>query len=224
MERITQFKDKAKEHKQNINMGLFDYPSLMAADILLYKASTVPVGEDQLQHLELTRLIARRFNNRYGNYFPEPKAFVSKAKRIMSLSQPDKKMSKDLGEDSYVSIIDPPDTIRKKVMKAVTDTGPDKSGPMSAGVANLLELLQHFGNQKGYQCFITEYKKGNIKYADLKTTVADTVIQTLQPIQKKVFSLSDQKVIKILKEGAQAAKKIAKKNMTEIKAKIGLID
>lgn len=224
MERMTQFKDKALEHKQNVNMGLFDYPSLMAADILLYKAGTVPVGEDQLQHLELTRLIARKFNNRYGDYFPEPQAVVTKAKRIMSLSEPDKKMSKDLGEANYISLLDPPDTIRKKVMKAVTDTGPKASNKMSQGVNNLMELLPHFGHQPDYKYFMDLYKQGSIKYADLKTAVADAISKTLEPIQKKVAALSDQKVLKILDKGALEAQKIADKNMTEIKAKIGLLD
>lgn len=223
MERMTQFKDKTQEHKQNINMGLFDYPALMAADILLYKASTVPVGEDQLQHLELARLISRKFNNRYGQYFPEPQAVITKAKRIMSLSDPNKKMSKDLGVASYISLLDQPETIRKKVMKAITDTGPAESEQISSGVANLMELLKHFNNQKDHNRFVSEYEKGSIKYADLKNAVVDTISKTLGPIQNKVGALADHKVIKILDKGARAAQKIASHNMAEIKTKIGLL-
>jgi tryptophanyl-tRNA synthetase len=223
MERMTQYKDKAKTHKQNINMGLFDYPALMAADILLYKAEAVPVGEDQLQHLELTRIIAKKFNNRYQSYFKEPKALITKAKRVMSLSDPDKKMSKDLGENSYISLIDSPEQIRKKVMKAVTETSTDKSGKMSAGVANLIELLSHFDDQTACLEYKKLYDQGTIKYSELKTAVADTLITHLSPIAERYDSISDAEVIKILKQGSDQAELIAHQNLNEIKTLIGLL-
>jgi len=223
MERMTQYKDKAKQHKKNINMGLFDYPALMAADILLYKASMVPVGEDQLQHLELTRIIAKKFNNRYGKYFTEPQAIITKAKRIMSLADPTKKMSKELGENSYISLIDSPEQIRKKVMKAVTETSTDRSGKMSAGVLNLIELLNHFDNEKAHLEYKNLYKQGTIKYSELKQAVADTLITYLKPIAEKYHNISDIEVKNILRAGAVEAKKIAQKNLQEIKNIIGLI-
>ena len=223
MERMTQYKDKANTHKKNINMGLFDYPALMAADILLYKAEIVPVGEDQLQHLEMTRLIARKFNNRFGDYFSEPQAVVTPAKRVMSLTNPDKKMSKDLGESSYISLLDSPETIRKKVMKAVTETSTGKTGEMSAGVMNLIELLSNFDDKKASQEYKNLYSKGTIKFSELKTTVADTLITNLAPITERYESISDSQVIDVLKQGAQEAQKIAQKNLKKIKNLIGLL-
>ncbi len=221
MERMTQYKDKAKEHSKNINMGLFDYPALMAADILLYKAEAVPVGEDQLQHVELTRLIARKFNNRYGQYFTEPKALISETKKIMSLNNPNKKMSKELGEASYISLIDTPEIIKKKIMKAVTDTSSSKE--MAPGVKNLFDLLLYFDNKTAYDKFSELYKKREIKYSDLKAEVADAVITTLNPIREKILSYQDSEVEKILADGAEKAKAVATKNLQEMKEKIGLL-
>lgn len=223
MERMTQYKDKAKQHKKNINMGLFDYPALMAADILLYKAGVVPVGEDQLQHLELTRIIAKKFNNRYEKYFEEPQAIITKAKRIMSLTNPAKKMSKELGESSYISLLDSPEQIRKKIMKTVTETSTSKTGKMSPGILNLIELLNHFDNQKASQEYTHLYNKGTIKYAELKTVVADTLISYLKPITEKYHNISDIEVKNTLHDGAIKAKDIAQKNLKEIKNIIGLI-
>jgi len=223
LERMTQFKDKSKEHKHNINMGLFDYPVLMAADIMLYHAEAVPVGEDQLQHLELTRIITKKFNNRYGKYFKEPQAIISEAKKIMSLNVPEKKMSKDLGETSYISLTDAPAIIKKKVMRAVTDTGPTKTGIMAPGVKNLFELLLYFDNKDAHREFTSQYDQGKIKYAELKETVATTIINTLKPIQEKISSYTDKEVKIILGSGADKAREIAEHNLKEIKNKIGLL-
>ncbi len=222
MERMTQYKDKATTHKKNINMGLFDYPALMAADILLYHAQAVPVGEDQLQHLELTRLIAKKFNQRYGQYFIEPQALVTPAKRIMSLHLPDKKMSKELGESSYISLLDTPDTVVKKVARAVTDTGPQTTA-MSAGVKNLFALLEYLDKTDTYNQQISEYKRGTLKYVDLKTAVSTAINQTLKPIQINYKKISDQAIKSILHTGAQKAQIIARKNLSEIKKLVGLI-
>lgn len=222
MERMTQYKDKAKEHKNNINMGLFDYPALMAADILLYQTETVPVGEDQLQHVELTRLIARKFNNRYGQYFTEPKALLSESKKIMSLNNPKKKMSKELGEASYISLVDSEEVIKKKIMKAVTDTD-SSSKEMAPGVKNLFDLLLYFDNKTAHQEFTKQYQQEKIKYSDLKQVVADTVIATINPIREKILSYQDNEVKKILADGAIKAKAVASKNLQEIKEMIGLL-
>ncbi len=221
MERMTQYKDKAKQHKQNVNLGLLAYPALMAADILLYRAQFVPVGEDQLQHLELTRLIARKFNRRYGNFFPEPEPIIGAAKRVMSLSHPDKKMSKDLGRSSYISLLDSPEIIRKKVRKAVTDTGPTTATKMSTGVENLFNLLLYFNNQTAYQKFKEQYQQKKIKYAELKEEVANTIIKVLEPIQKRADKLTNSEIKKILTAGQEKAQMIAKRNIKEIKELIG---
>src|SRR3989339_1253339 len=122
LERMTQFKEKSSQHKQNINAGLFTYPILQAADILLYKANTVPVGEDQVQHVELTRVIAKKFNNAFGMTFPEPQALLTPTPRVMSLTEPASTMSKSKGEKNYIALSDEPETIRKKIRSAVTDT------------------------------------------------------------------------------------------------------
>ncbi len=221
MERMTQYKDKAKQHKHNVNLGLLAYPALMAADILLYRAQFVPVGEDQLQHLELARLIARKFNRRYDNFFPEPEPIVGTAKRVMSLSHPDKKMSKDLGSSSYISLLDPPEIIRKKVKKAVTDTGPEETSKMSTGVENLFNLLLYFNNQTAYQKFKGQYQQKKIKYAELKEEVANTIIKVLEPIQKQAAKLTDSEIKKILTAGQEKAQTIVRYNIKEIKKLIG---
>ncbi len=222
MERMTQYKDKAQLHKKNINMGLFDYPALMAADILLYHATAVPVGEDQLQHLELARLVARKFNQRYGQHFIEPQAVVTPAKRIMSLQKPDKKMSKELGENNYISLLDEPEVVIKKVSRAVTDTV-SKNKSMSPGVKNLFDLLDYLGEKTQHQNFMQAYQQGSIKYSDLKIAVADAINQTLKPFKQKYQAISDQQVQNILKAGAQKAKALATKNLQAIKEIIGLI-
>ncbi len=221
LQRMTQFKDKAKQHAQNINAGLLDYPVLMAADILLYNAEFVPVGEDQLQHLELTRIIARKFNNRYHPFFVEPKPIVGQARRVMSLNNPNKKMSKDLGESSYISLLDPPEVVEKKIKRAVTDTGPADTNNMSAGVKNLFDLLIYFDNMSAYQKFSQEYKQGTIKYAELKQELANTINKYLQPIRTKASQITDEDIKQILQDGANKAKQIAQANINKIKQIIG---
>lgn len=217
LERMTQYKDKASRQKHNINMGLFDYPVLMAADILLYKAEFVPVGEDQVQHVELARKIARKFNNKFGNYFPEPGVKLTKAARVMSLTDPEKKMSKSLGPKSYIALSDSSDVIKNKIQSAVTG---DKGGK------NLLDLFEQFSNNKNLiNKFQSEYNKKTIKYSELKPELTKAIIKILKPIQEKRNKLlSNKKYInKILEKGAKDAKKIAEKNMMEIKKLIGLI-
>lgn len=216
LERMTQYKDKAARQKANINMGLFDYPVLMAADIMLYKTGIVPVGEDQQQHVELTRKIAKKFNNKFGKYFPEPDVRLTKTARVMSLSDPDKKMSKSLGGKSYIALLDSPEVIEKKIKSAVTT---------DEGALNLIDLLEEFfGDKKLIKKFRDEFKNKNIKYSELKPVLSDAIISHLQPMQKKREKLSkDRKYVeKVLEDGAKRAKKIAEENMREIKQLIGI--
>jgi tryptophanyl-tRNA synthetase len=225
LERMTQYKDKSRQNEKNINMGLFDYPVLMAADILLYKTAVVPVGEDQFQHLELTNLVVRKFNNKYGQYFNEVKTIVSPVPRLMSLTDPTKKMSKSHGPTSYIALMDSPEIIKNKIMKAVTDTGPTTSSEMAPGVKNLLKLLEIFGEKKIHQQFLNTYESKTIKYSELKSAVAEAIIKHLAPIQekRKYYEKNKNKVEKILANGAKEAKKIAQKNILEIKKKMGLL-
>lgn len=225
LERMTQFKDKAKQQKENVNAGLFDYPVLMAADILIYQATVVPVGEDQLQHLELTNTIVRKFNNKYGEYLKEAKPITNKGARIMSLSDPTKKMSKSLGQNHYIALMDSPEIIRKKIMSAVTDVGPTDDNAMSAGVKNLFTILELLADQKTYQKFFLAYQNKTLKYSELKTKLAEIIITYLKLIQekKRYWQKNPGKVKKVLETGAKRAKKIAQKNLLEIKKRMGLV-
>jgi len=220
LERMTQFKEKSAQHRKNVNAGLFTYPILQAADILLYKADRVPVGEDQVQHVELTRDIAKAFNRRFGKTLPEPKPILTKAARIMSPTEPTKKMSKSLGEKHYIALTDSADTVKKKIRSAVTDTS---AGADSPGVKNLFAILEAF-DQDAAKGFTMEHKKGTLKYSDLKDVVANTIIGHLKPIQEKRKELESRadEVADILIAGSEQAQKIAKKTMEEVREKIGV--
>ncbi|HAH04129.1 MAG: Tryptophan-tRNA ligase [Parcubacteria group bacterium GW2011_GWA2_43_17] len=224
LERMTQFKDKASRHQKNVNAGLFDYPVLQAADILLYHGNIVPVGEDQLQHLELTNTILRKFNNKFGNYFKEIEPIIGQGARIMSLTDPAKKMSKSLGPNNLIALTDEPEIIRKKIMKAVTDEGPDAQ-TMSAGVKNLFTMLELLAEAKTVQKFQKAFEAKNLKYSELKTELAEVIINYLKPIQakKKQLVKDKKKVQKILADGAKKARQIAQKNIRAIKKRMGLI-
>ena len=217
LERMTQYKDKAQQHKENVNAGLFDYPVLMAADILLYSGTVVPVGNDQDQHVELARMVAKKFNNRWGKYFEEPKTVTTAVPRLMALNDPTKKMSKDLGPKSYIALFDSAKEIESKIKSAVTG---------NEGGKNLLDLLFAFSEDtKLVQKFDKEYRDGTIKYSELKPALAKAIIKRLIPIQEKRAKLAKDKkyVEKVLADGAKRAQKIATKNMAEIKKLIGLI-
>ena len=220
LERMTQFKEKSAQHKKNVNAGLFTYPILQAADILLYKADRVPVGEDQVQHVELTRDIAKAFNRKFGKTLPEPKPILTKAARIMSTSDPAKKMSKSLGDKHYIALTDSADVIRKKIKSAVTDTS---GGAHAPGVKNLFAILEAF-DQDAAKGFRMEQKSGSLKYSDLKDVAANTIIGHLEPIQQKRKELEAKKeeVAEILIEGADQARKIAQKTMEQVREKIGV--
>jgi tryptophanyl-tRNA synthetase len=222
LERMTQFKEKSEQFRENINAGLFDYPVLQTADILLYKANMVPVGDDQLQHLELSREIARRFNQRYGDTFPEPEPALTKAPRLMALNEPTKKMSKSL-PGSFISLSDDEATIRKKIGRAVTDAGPDAS-QMSPGVKNLFILLEEFADPPTVQSFRGAYAAGNLRYSELKPAVADAVVATLAPIRARREELvaPPKQVSAALDAGAERARAIASRTMDEVRERLGL--
>ena len=215
LERMTQFKDESAKQPDNVNAGLLTYPTLQAADILLYGAQYVPVGHDQIQHLELSRIIARKFNKRYQNFFPEVKPVLSPSPRLMSLNNPQKKMSKSLGEASYIAIRDDQEIIRTKIKKAVTD---------QQGVKNLLELYGYFGDKKLHLQMTKDFSAGQLMNVKLKEELSLAIIQFLEPIQKKIKELekNPSRVNKILEDGAKKAQKIATKNLKEIRKIIGI--
>jgi len=223
LRRMTQFKDKSENQPNNINVGLFDYPVLMAADILLYNAQFVPVGEDQLQHLELTRTLARKFNNRFGKTFTEPKPLLTQIPRLMSLSNPLKKMSKSQPA-GCLFLNDPPVVIRKKIMSAVTDSGREiKYDPArKPAISNLIQLYRALVN---YDIETIEQKFININYAEFKKSLAEAVINILKPFQenKKEFLKNPKSVKKIIESGNKKASQIANRKIAEIKKKIGLL-
>jgi tryptophanyl-tRNA synthetase len=223
LERMTQFKEKAKQFRQNINMGLFDYPVLMAADILLYKTEVVPVGEDQKQHVELTRTIARKFNNQFGKTFVIPECLICKSgARIMSLTDPNKKMSKSMPQ-GCLNMTDSPVSIREKIKKAVTDSGKEiKYTPKKPAIANLMTIYSAFS---GLSFNEIEKKCKGKGYADFKKDLAKVIIKGLNPFQenKKALEKKPAYVKKVLEDGAKRAQKIAQKNLLEVKKKMGLI-
>lgn len=220
LERMTQYKDKAKAHKANITAGLLCYPTLMAADILSYKPSMVPVGDDQTQHLELTRLIARKFNKQFGATFPEPKNFLLKPLRIMSLKDPKRKMSKTNDEPLYIA--DDPDTIVQKLKKAVTATEGVHHSP---GVDNLFSLLTHFGRPDELSYFTKERKANTIKYSELKEVLAKAITAYFKEFRERKQELMDkpETLAEILGDGARRARTVASKTLSEVKQKIGLL-
>ncbi|MCD4704828.1 tryptophan--tRNA ligase [bacterium] len=225
LQRMTQFKDKSKQNIANVNMGLFDYPVLQVADILLYKSEFVPVGADQVQHLELTNDILKKFNNKFGEYFSKVETIISKGERIMSLADPSKKMSKSLGENHCLSLRDDPDTIRKKIMSAITDQGPTENGEMSAGVDNLFKMMELLGDEEIVKKFHQDYHQQTLKYSELKIALVEVLINFLKPIQEKILELENNsdEVVKILEQGTEKARAIARVNIREIKEKMGLV-
>ena len=223
LERMTQFKDKASE-QQTVGAGLLNYPVLMAADILIYHAELVPVGEDQYQHLELARLIARKFNNAFGEYFTEPKAYEAPVPRVMSLLEPTKKMSKSAGAGHCIFLADEPEIIRKKIAKAVTDEGGGMGEHISGG-RNLLQLFKVLSGDKALkQQLDDQYRAGELKYSEFKPLLAEAIIKLLEPIQEKRKELMSKpkEVEKILRSGRDQARLIAGKTLAEVKEKMGL--
>jgi len=224
LQRVPTYKEKAQHFAKTLNMGLLNYPVLMAADILIYNASLVPVGEDQLPHIELTRELAADFNRRFGQTFVEPKAYLTRGAKIMSLTNPEKKMSKSLGPDNMIALRDDPKLIREKMMKAVTDVGPIKGKEMSPGVKNLFDLLEFFSAKDVREEFRKAYERGNIKYAHIKEQLAKDIAEYLKPFRDNVKMWEDRpnEVKQILEAGAKKLEEPAKDMLKTIKEKMGL--
>ncbi|NCA92008.1 tryptophan--tRNA ligase [bacterium] len=224
--RMTQFKDKSAKHTDNINMGLMDYPVLMAADILLYQTDLVPVGIDQKQHLELSRDLAIRFNNLYSPTFAVPEPYIPKqGAKIFSLQDPNQKMSKsDPDANATISIIDSPEVIVRKFKRAVTDSeGIIAYSDDKPGVSNLLTIFSSVTG-KSIENIVSDYRgKG---YAELKQGVADAVIEKLKPAQQKYSELIGDKayLLSIAKEGAEKAERIANRTLSKVYKKVGLVE
>lgn len=224
LSRMTQFKDKAARHNENINAGLFTYPVLMAADILLYQSAVVPVGSDQKQHLELTRDLAQRINALYGDVFTVPEPYIAKeTARIMSLSDPLSKMSKSDGdENSLISLLDKPEDVRRKLKRAVTDSEAEiRYDPETKpGVSNLLAILSGARNEPVTK--VAERLQG-ANYGQLKEQVAEAVIETLLPIQAEYERLIKDKAYlgQVLKANAERAQRMADRTLKKLQKKIG---
>lgn len=218
LSRMTQYKEKSEKHKEGV--GLFDYPVLMAADILIYKAEGVPVGEDQVQHVELSRDLARRFNQKYGETFPEPKVLLAPAKRVLGLDGQGK-MSKSNAPATYIALNDDAETIRQKIGAATTDAGNEPE--ISNATKNLFGLIESIVGKERAEYYWEARRQGTIKYSEMKPELAEAIIKELEPIQKKRKEISDEEVKKILRDGAEKLKEEAQKTITEIKEKMGLI-
>ncbi len=225
LSRMTQFKDKSQKHENNINAGLFTYPSLMAADILLYQADLVPVGADQRQHLELTRDLANRFNHAYSDTFKVPDPYIPKVgARVMSLQDPTQKMSKsDPNENSYILLLDPIDTVVRKIKRAVTDSGAEvKRGEGKEGVENLMSI---YAAVTGKTMEEIENEFAGKGYGDFKGAVAEAVSETLRPIQERYQDLMKNKdyLEQVYRNGAEIARHTAMKTLSKVYRKVGFI-
>ena len=225
LNRMTQFKEKIKGHNDYVNSGLLNYPVLMAADILLYKAEAIPVGNDQEQHVELVRSIAKKFNQKFGDTFKEPKALLPKVgAKIMSLTDPKKKMSKSDDSKSYISLFNSPEDIQKKIMSATTDSGKQivYNATKKPGISNLLSIYSLL-TQKSVQDIEKQFKKKS--YAEFKKSLARAVIEYLEPFRRKQKELLTREVYvqEILKQGQARAQTIAQITMQEVRKKMGLV-
>ncbi len=225
LSRMTQFKDKSAKHADNINAGLFTYPALMAADILLYQADMVPVGEDQRQHLEITRDLAERFNNIYGDVFKVPDAYIAKVgARIMGLQEPTRKMSKSESDNdnNVIFVLDDLNLIANKIKRAITDSDTEvRFDPENKpGVSNLLSIYSAINGKTPEENALEFAGKG---YGDFKKTIADAVVEEIRPIQEEFKRISADKayVDKVIKEGAEKAGYIANKTLRKVKKKVG---
>ena len=224
LERMTQYKDKKVKQVEGVSAGLLTYPSLMAADILLYDADCVPVGQDQKQHLELTRTLAERFNNKYGETFTVPEPFIAPSgAKIMSLNDPTKKMSKsDPNPKGYISLLDDINVIKKKIKSAVTDLDAKVAfDPINKpGISNLLTIMSCCTDTK-IEDLVKKYEDTN--YATFKEDVANAVVAEIEPIQKKYYELINSPLLdEVLDEGRDYAKFIARKKLNKVYNKVGL--
>ena len=224
LERMTQYKDKSKKFKENINAGLLDYPVLQAADILLYKTNIVPIGKDQQQHVELARTLARKFNQKFGETFPEPDFKLPEyGAKIMSLTDPKRKMSKSDESKSCIFLFDTHEAITKKIMSATTDSGKDVTYNITKkpGISNLLTIYSLITDRS-----VEDIQRDFVKktYSEFKKSLAETLVNYLEPFRRKQKELQtrDVYVKEILNKGASRAKIIAETTMKEVREKMGL--
>lgn len=225
LSRMTQFKDKSQKHADNVNAGLFTYPVLMAADILLYKPDIVPVGADQKQHLEITRDIANRFNGIYGDVFTVPEPYIPPVgAKVMSLQDPDKKMSKsDDNDNAKIMLNDSPDAIMRKFKRAVTDSEARVClGENKGGINNLLGIYSAVTGKTADEITAEFEGKG---YGDFKTAVGEAVVEELHPLQEKYnLYISDKAELeRIYKEGAEKAEYLARRTLSKVMKKVGYV-
>lgn len=226
LEKTTTFKDKVRQHPENVNAGLLTYPVLQAADIILHRASLVPVGKDQEQHLEMARNFANRFNHRYGDVFPEPHAFNygSELVKVPSLDGTGK-MSKSENQYATIYLSDDDDLIRKKVMKAKTDAGPTEPGtPMPDYIENIFMLMKLVSAEDVIRKFQEDYDQCRIRYGDLKKQLAEDMVRFITPVREKAESIrNDEKYLKdVMELGAEKARKSARATMDLVREAIGL--
>lgn len=231
LSRMTQFKDKGKDVNEKgaegfISAGLFDYPVLQAADILIYKADFVPVGKDQDQHLELSRAIAQRFNHVVGKeYFKMPETLHTETPKIKSTADPSKKMSKSAGDKHYINVFEQEARLRKQIKSAVTDVGTEE-GVMSEGVENLFELLKACEKMEAYNSLMDSYNQGSLKYVDLKESTADALVELSQYfIQRRSEITADKRAVKYqIKQSSIEIRKKAQETLKEVKDLVGLMN
>jgi len=230
--RMTQFKDKSLQNKESekddfISAGLLDYPVLQAADILIYRADYVPIGKDQVQHLELTRNIAQRFNNQMGKeYFVMPEPLLTEVPKVQSTADPSRKMSKSAGAKHYINVFDEEARIRKQVRSAVTDTGDTKEGEMSAGVENLFSLLKASGRIEAHDSLMEDYLSGSMQYSSLKDAVADGLVAISTEFRnRKSEILANKKEVKNqIKASSFEIRKQAQQTVKDVKELTGLMN
>ncbi len=222
MQHLPTFKDKVKQYPEHATMALLNYPILMTADILVYKADSVPVGVDQEPHLEVAREIARRMNQDYGMDFPEPKRFVTKGGYVPSLAG-EGKMSKSV-EGSYINLTDSLAAIQKALAGAPTDSGKGEVVPATGGVANLLQFVELFQGVERRREYEAQYTSAGIRYGDLKKELAEAIFAELKPIQEKRAELesNSEYVDRVIAAGADQARMIAQQTIDEVKTKMGL--
>jgi tryptophanyl-tRNA synthetase len=229
--RMTQFKDKTDQLREAdkdafVSLGLFAYPVLQAADILIYHADYVPVGKDQEQHLELSRNIAQRFNAQFKtDYFRLPEPLFTDTPKILSPADPNKKMSKSLGEKHYINLFGSEDRIRKQIRSAVTDTGDTPPGSMSAGVSNLFELLRACGSQEAHDALLSDFEQGSLQYSRLKEAVAEAVVGLINPFRERLEMLqADKRQVKMqIQDSSAAIRARAAQTLKEVREVVGLL-
>lgn len=222
MQHLPTFKDKVKQHPEHVTMALLNYPVLMAADILIYRAGKVPVGIDQEPHLEIAREIARKLNGLYGTDFPEPTRFATKGEYVPSLTG-EGKMSKSVA-GSYISLSDDYEEIVEKLAKAPTDSGKADEVPDKGGIAYLLDLVELFEGKKKRKAYEHEYTDRGIKYQKLKAELAEAIFKELEPLQERRKELKDKKgyVDQVLKKGQEEARAIAEETVIQVREALGL--